>query len=276
MAEPFKNPNEMTFFEHIEVLRWHLFRSALSVVIISIGIFSAKTFVFQYVILGPLSPDFPTYRFFCGFGPNFCFLPAKLNIITRDIQEQFMTHIKVSLWLGFIVSFPYIFYEFWKFIKPGLYKKEIKAARGMVFICSFLFLFGVAFGYFLISPIAVTFLASYSVSPDVINTTTLDSFVDNMTMFTLPMGLIFELPVVIYFLAKIGIVSSNMLAQYRRHAIVIITIVAAVITPTTDIFTMTMVGVPLYALYEVSIIVTRRVDKERAEKQLKEDLNIDG
>ncbi|MEP6794425.1 MAG: twin-arginine translocase subunit TatC [Saprospiraceae bacterium] len=276
MAEPLKNPNEMTFFEHIEVLRWHLFRSALSVVIISIGIFSAKTFVFQYVILGPLNPDFPTYRFFCGFGPNFCFLPAKLNIITRDIQEQFMTHIKVSLWLGFIVSFPYIFYEFWKFIKPGLYKKEIKAARGMVFICSFLFLFGVAFGYFLISPIAVTFLASYSVSPDVINTTTLDSFVDNMTMFTLPMGLIFELPVVIYFLAKIGIVSSNMLSQYRRHAIVIITIVAAVITPTTDIFTMTMVGVPLYALYEVSIIVTRRVDKERAEKQLKEDLDIDG
>jgi sec-independent protein translocase protein TatC len=157
-----------------------------------------------------------------------------------------------------------------------LYKKEIKAARGMVFICSFLFLFGVAFGYFLISPIAVTFLASYSVSPDVINTTTLDSFVDNMTMFTLPMGLIFELPVVIYFLAKIGIVSSNMLSQYRRHAIVIITIVAAVITPTTDVFTMTMVGIPLYALYEVSIIVTRRVDKERAEKQLKEDLDIDG
>ncbi len=276
MAEPLKNPNEMSFFEHIEVLRWHLFRSALAVVFISIGVFTAKTFIFQYVILGPLNPDFPTYRFFCSFGPNFCFLPAKLNIITRDIQEQFMTHIKVSLWLGFIVSFPYIFYEFWKFIKPGLYKKEIKAARGMVFICSFLFLFGVAFGYFLISPIAVTFLASYSVSPDVQNTTTLDSFVDNMTMFTLPMGLIFELPVVIYFLAKIGIVSSNMLSEYRRHAIVIITIVAAVITPTTDWFTMTMVGIPLYALYEVSIIVTRRVDKERAAKQLNEDLDIDG
>ncbi|HZV68217.1 MAG TPA: twin-arginine translocase subunit TatC [Saprospiraceae bacterium] len=271
MAQPLKNPNEMSFFEHIEVLRWHLFRSALAVVIISIGMFSAKTFIFQYVILGPLSPGFPTYRFFCSFGPSFCFFPAKLNIITRDIQEQFMCHIKVSLWLGFIVSFPYIFYEFWKFIKPGLYKKEIKAARGMVFICSFLFLFGVAFGYFLISPVAVTFLASYSVSPDVVNTTTLDSFVDNMTMFTLPMGLIFELPVVIYFLAKIGIVSSPMLAQYRRHAVVVITILSAIITPTTDIFTMTLVGLPLYALYEISIIVTKKVDQERAAKDLIDD-----
>jgi len=141
----------------------------------------------------------------------------------------------------------------------------------MVFICSFLFLFGVAFGYFLISPVAVTFLASYSVSPDVVNTTTLDSFVDNMTMFTLPMGLIFELPVVIYFLAKIGIVSSPMLAQYRRHAVVVITILSAIITPTTDIFTMTLVGLPLYALYEISIIVTKKVDQERAAKDLIDD-----
>lgn len=276
MALSPKHPNEMSFFEHIEVLRWHLFRAALSVIVVSIGMFSAKTFIFQYVILGPLNPDFPTYKFFCSIGPNFCFFPATLNIITRDIQEQFMCHIKVSLWLGFIIAFPYIFYEFWKFIKPGLYKKEITAARGMVFICSFLFISGIAFGYFLIAPIAITFLASYSVSPDVVNTTTLDSFVENMTMFTLPMGLIFELPVVLYFLAKIGMVSSSFLAQYRRHAIVVITIAAAVITPTTDVFTMTMVGIPLYALYEVSIIVTRKVDKDRAEKENNANLGIDG
>jgi len=264
MAELKKDPNEMTFFEHIEVLRWHLFRAALGVVVVSIVVFSAKTFVFQYIILGPLNPDFPTYRFFCSISPKFCFFPENMRIITRDIQEQFMCHIKVSLWLGFIAAFPYIFYEFWKFIKPGLYKKEIVAARGMVFICSFLFLLGVSFGYFLISPIAVTFLSSYSVSPDIDNTTTLAAFVDNMTMFTLPTGLIFELPVVMYFLAKIGIVSSTLLAQYRRHAVVVITIVSAVITPTADAFTMTMVGIPLYALYEVSIIVTRKIDKERA------------
>jgi len=275
MAEPRKNPDEMTFFEHIEVLRWHLFRAALSVVIVSVAIFSAKSYIFQYVILGPLNRDFPTYRFFCSISPSICIFPENLHIITKDIQEQFLCHIKVSLWLGFIIAFPYIFYEFWKFIKPGLYKQEIKAARGMVFICSFLFLLGVSFGYFLISPIAVTFLSSYSVSPEVVNTTTLAAFVDNMTMFTLPTGLIFEMPVVMYFLAKVGIVSSVFLAQYRKHAIVIITVLAAVITPTADAFTMTMVGVPLYALYEVSIIVTRRIDKEREEKERKEETEID-
>ena len=271
MAEPNKNPNEMTFFEHIEVLRWHLFRAAMSVVVISVILFSAKKFVFQYVILYPISPDFPTYKIMCRISSQLCFFPSNLQIITRDIQEQFICHIKVSLWLGFILSFPYIFYEFWKFIKPGLYKKEIIAARGMVFICSFLFLLGVSFGYFLISPVAITFLSSYSVSPDVANTTTLASLVNNMTMFTLPTGLIFEMPVVMFFLAKIGIVSGSFLAQYRRHAIVIITILAAVITPTADAFTMTLVGIPLYALYEVSIIVTRRIDKEKAAAEKAEE-----
>jgi sec-independent protein translocase protein TatC len=264
MAVAHKDPNELTFFEHIEVLRWHLFRAALSVLVISIILFANKNFVFQNVILGPISHDFPTYKVMCNISPQLCFYPENLHIITRDIQEQFICHIKVSLWLGFILAFPYIFYEFWKFIKPGLYKKEIIAARGMVFICSFLFLLGVSFGYFLISPIAITFLSSYSVSPEVENTTTLASLVNNMTMFTLPTGLIFEMPVVMFFLAKIGIVSGRTLAKYRRHAVVIITILAAVITPTADAFTMTMVGIPLYALYEVSIIVTKRIDREKA------------
>lgn len=271
MAGPRKDANELSFFEHVEVLRWHIIRSLACIVIISIAVFSAKDLVFQHVILGPTNPDFPTYRFFCTLSPNFCFYPENLQIITRDIQEQFLSHIKVSLWLGFIVSFPYLFYEFWSFIKPGLYKNEIKAAKGLVFVCSFLFLFGVAFGYFLISPVAITFLSAYSVSPEVANTTTLAALVNNMTMFTLPTGLIFEMPVVMYFLAKIGMVSSEFLASYRRHAIVIITIVSAVITPTADIFTMTLVAVPLYGLYEISIIVTRRIDRERAAKEAEDE-----
>ena len=274
MAGPRKDANELTFFEHVEVLRWHIIRSLACIVIVSIAVFSAKNLVFQHVILGPTSPDFPTYRFFCALSPDFCFYPQNLQIITRDIQEQFLSHIKVSLWLGFVVSFPYIFYEFWSFIKPGLYKNEVRAARGLVFVCSFLFLFGVAFGYFLISPVAITFLSAYSVSPEVANTTTLAALVNNMTMFTLPTGLIFEMPVVMYFLAKIGMVSSEFLAQYRRHAIVIITIVSAVITPTADIFTMTLVAVPLYGLYEISIIVTRRIDKERAAKEAEDEARL--
>lgn len=269
-----KDANELTFFEHIEELRWHLIRAMASVVIVSIAVFASKNLVFQYIILGPTSPDFPTYRFFCNLSPDICFYPKNLQIITRDIQEQFISHIKVSLWLGFIVSFPYIFYEFWKFIKPGLYKNEIKAARGMVLICSLLFLIGVSFGYFLVAPVAISFLSAYSVSPEIANTTTLAALVNSLTMFTLPTGLIFELPVVMYFLAKIGLVSGNFLSTYRRHAVVVITIVSAVITPSPDVFTMLMVGIPLYALYEISIIVTKRIDKERAEKEKAEEASF--
>ena len=262
-GEPVKNPNEMSFFEHIEELRWHLMRAAASVLIVMVVVFLLKDFVFRQVILGPTSPDFITYRIICKYFPDVCFYPQHLQIITRDIQEQFLSHIKVSMWLGFIVAFPYILFELWRFIRPGLYKKEIKAAKGMVFLCSLLFLSGVAFGYFIITPVAVTFLSSYSVSPEIANTTTLAALVNSITMFTLPVGLIFETPIILYFLAKIGLVSSSFLTQYRRHAIVVIVIVAAVITPSPDVFSQMMVAIPLYLLYEVSIIVVKRIDRER-------------
>jgi sec-independent protein translocase protein TatC len=266
---PKKSPNEMSFFEHIEELRWHLVRATTSVLVAAIVVFCFKSFVFQNVILGPTSPDFITYRVFCELLPKFCFYPGDLQIITRDIQEQFMSHVQVSLWLGFILAFPYVLYEFWRFIKPGLFNKEIKAAKGMVFICSFLFLMGVAFGYFILAPIAITFLSTYSVSPEVANTTTLNALVDSMTMFTLPMGLVFETPVIMYFLAKIGIVSYSFLVQYRKHSIVFILVVAAVITP-PDAITQMMVAIPLYILFEVSILVTKRIEKERKAKEAAE------
>ena len=270
---PKKSANEMSFFEHIEELRWHLLRAALSVLVVTVVVFLLKNFVFQYVILGPTSPDFITYRLFCEYAPQFCFYPEHLQIITRDIQEQFLSHIKVSLWLGFIVAFPYILFEVWRFIRPGLYKKEIVAARGMVFVCSFLFLAGVSFGYFIITPIAVTFLSSYSVSPDIANTTTLAALVNSITMFTIPVGLIFETPVILYFLAKIGLVSSAFLIQYRKHSFVFIIILAAIITPSPDVFSQMLVAIPLYLLYEVSIIVVKRIDKERAAKEASESLD---
>ncbi len=260
----------MTFFEHIEELRWHILRSFVAILVVSVVVFLMKTFVFDYVILGPTQQNFITYKIFCTYLPDFCFYPQNLQIITRDIQEQFISHLKVSVWLGFIVAFPYVFYEFWRFIKPGLYKTEIKAARGMVFVCSTLFLLGVAFGYFVISPMAITFLSSYTVSPQIANTTTLSALVSSMTMFTLPIGLVFEMPVIMYFLAKIGLVSSSLLTQYRRHAIVIIVVVAAVITP-PDAITQLIIAFPLYFLYEVSIIVTKRIDKERKQKEKDEE-----
>lgn len=274
-GEPVKNPNEMSFFEHIEELRWHLMRAAASVLIVMVVVFLLKDFVFRQVILGPTSPDFITYRIICKYFPDVCFYPQHLQIITRDIQEQFLSHIKVSMWLGFIVAFPYILFELWRFIRPGLYKKEIKAAKGMVFLCSMLFLSGVAFGYFIITPVAVTFLSSYSVSPEIANTTTLAALVNSITMFTLPVGLIFETPIILYFLAKIGLVSSSFLTQYRRHAIVVIVIVAAVITPSPDVFSQMMVAIPLYLLYEVSIIVVKRIDRERKAQEDAEAAALD-
>ena len=256
----------MSFFEHLEELRWHIIRALGSVVVISIVVFMLKDFVFQHVILGPTTPDFITYKLFCRWLPDFCFYPENLQIITRDLQEPFMSHIKVSLWLGFIVAFPFVLYEFWRFIKPGLYKTEIKVATGLVTVCSLLFLIGVAFGYFVIAPVAITFLSTYSVSPDIANTTTLAALVGSMTMFTLPVGLVFEMPVIMYFLAKIGLISSSFLVEYRRHAVVIIVIVAAVITP-PDAISMIVVAFPLLALYEISIIVTKRIDKEQKENE---------
>lgn len=264
-----KNPNEMSFFEHIEELRWHILRSVAAILIFTVVVFLLKDVVFQQIILGPTRKDFITYELFCRHLPQFCFYPQHLKIITRDIQEQFLSHIKVSLWLGFITAFPYVLYEVWRFIRPGLYKKEIVAARGMVFICSLLFLFGVAFGYFIITPIAVTFLASYSVSPQIENTTTLNALVNSITMFTIPVGLVFETPVVLYFLGKIGLVSGAFLAEYRRHAVVVIVIAAAIITPSPDVLSQMIVAIPLYLLYEISIIVVKRIDREREAEEKK-------
>ncbi len=265
-----KGANEMSFFEHLEALRWHIIRSLVAILVISVGVFLAKDFVFKEVILGPCSPDFITYRVFCRLLPSLCFYPGDLQIITRNIQEQFMSHVQVSMSLGLIIAFPYVFYEFWKFIKPGLYKNEIKAARGMVLICSLLFLLGVLFGFFILAPIAITFLSTYSVSAQVANTTTLEALVNSMSMFTLPMGLVFELPVIMYFLAKIGLITYEFLSRYRRHAIVVIAVVAAVITP-PDALTMLMVGIPLYVLFEASMFVVKRIDKEKKRKEEKEE-----
>lgn len=257
-----KQADELTFLEHLEELRWHIIRALAAIVVCAVALFMAKHLLFDTIILGPVHSDFPTYRMFCQMGPKTCFYPEGLQIITRDIGEQFINHIKVSFWLGLIVSFPYVFYEFWRFIRPGLYDKERKAARGVVAICSALFLLGVAFGYFIIAPFAISFLSGYQVSEAVANTTTLTSLVNSMTMFTIPVGLVFELPVVVFFLAKIGLVTPKLMKTYRKHAFVIILIVAAIITP-PDVITQFLIGIPLYLLYEASIMVAKRVERNR-------------
>ncbi|MBY5957755.1 twin-arginine translocase subunit TatC [Membranicola marinus] len=250
---------EMSFLDHLEELRWHLIRAILSILAIAIVVFVMKNFVFENIIFAPKEPDFATYRFFCWISDALCFSPPDFKVQAFKIEEQFVTHIKVSIILGFIVSFPYVFYEMWKFVKPGLYKKEVVAARGIVGVCSTLFLIGVAFGYFIITPFALTFLTNYNLA-DTVAQPTLTSYVNNLTMYTLPTGLIFELPVVMFMLAKIGLVTAKDLKTYRKVAFVVILVVSAIITP-PDLMTQLMITIPLYALYELSIKVVSRVEK---------------
>ena len=190
-----------------------------------------------------------------------CFSPPALEIIPRQLGEQFYVHLKTSIVMGLICAFPYVFWEIWKFVKPGLYAKEQKYARGIVFICSMLFLIGVLFGYYVVAPFAIKFLGSYTVDPNVSNSSTLASYAGFLTMATLPVGIIFELPIVVYFLSKVGLITPEFMKKYRKHAIVVILIFAAIITP-PDVMTQFLIGVPVYLLYEISIVISKRVQPD--------------
>lgn len=258
---------EMSFFDHIEELRRHILRSAVAIAAVAVVCFLNKDFIFDTLMFGPRNPNFPTFRILCGLSHStgledrLCFQPVEFKIITRQLGEILMQHLYVSFWLGFVGAFPFVLWEFWKFLRPGLLEAEQKAVRGVVGICSALFLLGVSFGYFVIAPFSINFLAGYTLEGAEVSPT-LDSYVTYMTMFTIPIGLVFEMPVVAYFLTKMGLVGYRSLQLYRRHAVVAILITAAVITP-PDVVSQTIVGIPLYLLYEVSILVAKRVQRKR-------------
>ncbi|MCS6929134.1 MAG: twin-arginine translocase subunit TatC [Saprospiraceae bacterium] len=258
---------EMSFFEHVEELRQRLLRSFVAIGIMGVGCFLSKDLVFDALIFGPRNPDFITYRALCslshwaGLYDKMCFKPVEFKLITRQLGEILMQHLYVSFWLGFILAFPYVLWQLWLFLKPGLLESEQKAIRGIVTICSLLFLVGVAFGYFIIAPFSINFLAGYTL-PGTEVAPTLSSYVTYMTMFTIPIGLFFELPIVIFFLTKIGVVGYRTLQAYRRYAFVGILIVAAIITP-PDVVSQTIVALPLYGLYEISILISRREQRRR-------------
>ena len=265
------NNKEMSFLEHLEELRWHIIRAAISVFVFAVATFIAKDFVFNKIVFAPKYPDFITYKAICNFsnsiglGDAMCFAPPDFTFITPIFGELFIQHLKVSVMLGIIASFPYIFWELWRFIRPGLYPKEQKAARGMVTICSGLFLTGVLFGYYIISPFAITFLAGYQIE-GVEAMPALSSYINYMTMFTLPVGIVFELPIVVYFLSKVGLITPEFMKSYRRHAVIVILLLAAIITP-PDVITQILVGMPLYLLYEISIVISRRVIQKKEQAQ---------
>lgn len=254
---------EMSFLEHLEELRWHLVRSVIAILVFGIAAFIGGRPFFEFIMYGPKRPDFWTYRMICKISDALCFGPPDFELMTVILGEQFIVHFKFALMFGIVLGFPYIAWEIWRFVKPGLYPNEKKAARGVVTVCSLLFISGVFFGYFIVAPFAVTFLVGYDLGA--VSTPSLSSYVNYMTMFTLPVGVVFELPIVVYFLSKIGLITPEFLKSYRKHAFVIILILAAVITP-PDVVTQFLIGFPLYFLYEISIIISRRVVNKQAEK----------
>lgn len=259
----------MSFFEHIEELRSVLVRIAGAIAVVMVYFMFNKEFVFNKLLFGPLNPDFPTYRILCwlsnltGAGDTMCLTPQNFKLQAIEMGEVLMQHIYLSFWLGVVAACPYIFWQVWSFISPGLHDNERAAVRGVVGILSLLFIAGVAFGYFVIAPLSMNFLASYTVEQTTF-APKLDSYTTYMTMFTIPIGLIFEMPVAGYFLAKIGILGKQSMKSYRRHAIVAIFIVAAIITP-PDVVSQTLVAIPLLFLYEATITVVGRVEKKRLE-----------
>jgi sec-independent protein translocase protein TatC len=258
--------SEMTFLEHLEALRWHLIRSALFILLMMIVAFLNKSFVFDTVLFGPLQDDFPTYRALCHLSEkinvDLCLSPSGFTLVAIELAAQFTTHIWVSFIAALVVGFPYLAWELWRFVKPALTPTELKYSRGIVFFVSLLFGCGILFGYFFLAPLSINFLGTYQVSEMVKNTITINSYIAILTMLTLATGIVFQLPVVVFFLSKTGLVTPKLMRRYRRHAMVIILIIAALITPSPDVSSQLLVSLPLFLLYELSIFISAYVTRK--------------
>jgi len=261
----------MSFIDHVEEMRWHLVRSVAAILIMAIVGFIYVDWIFDHIILGPAKNDFVAYKWFCWLGHTFhmdslCLGEVKLKFQNTALAGQFVMAISVSMTFGFILAFPYILWEFWRFIRPALKPTELKYARGLVFWCSMLFFGGVLFSYYIVAPYTINFFGSYQLSPKFENIITMENYYDTMSDLILGMGIVFELPIIIYFLSRVGILTPKILTTKRRYAIVILVILAEVITP-PDAFSWILVFIPLYMLYEISIFISIRAAKERVRRQ---------
>ena len=259
---------EMSFFDHLEALRWHLVRSAIAIVVFTVGAFYFYDFVFDTIIMGPSRPSFWTYRMLCKLGEllhrdGFCVNKIEIKLMNNEMAGQFTLQINSSLLIGITLGFPYLLWEIWRFIKPALHDKERRAARGFVFYATFLFVLGILFGYYVITPMSVNFLSGYTVSSAITNWFSIDSYISSVATLTLASGIVFQLPILVYVLSSLGILTPAFMRNGRRYAIVVILIIAAVITPTPDMMTMIVVSLPLFILYEVGIVVAGVVEKRK-------------
>jgi sec-independent protein translocase protein TatC len=269
-----KSQDEMSFLDHLEELRWHLIRSTLAIVIIASIALLMKEFIFDTILFGPKNMDFPTYRFFCkigtfiGIDSDFCADELPFTVQSRLMAGQFSAYLWTSIWVGFIIGFPYLLYEMWKFISPGLHENERKHSKGFIFTASLLFFCGALFGYYVVAPLSINFLGTFKVSEEVTNEFDLASYVATVRTSVIACGLIFELPIIVYFLTKVGLVTPEILRKYRKISLVVVLILAAVITP-PDIASQVVVALPILVLYQLSIFISKRVLKKQAKNEAK-------
>ena len=265
-----KKESEMSFWEHLDVLRGVLIKIAVVVLLVAVGLFVAMPWLFDNVILAPCKGDFVLYRFFAYVTRHASFLPQfvtgdfHVELINIELASQFFIHVSTSFWMALVLCFPIVIYLFWSFVSPGLYENEKRGARRSFVFGNLMFFLGVAVGYFIVFPITLRFLANYHVSEMVPNQISLSSYIDTFLMLILVMGLIFELPLVAWLLGRIGLLKRDFFKRYRRHAIVILLIIAAVITPTGDPFTLMVVFLPIYLLYELSALLVKPTATEPA------------
>jgi sec-independent protein translocase protein TatC len=273
MVKP--NIKEMSFLDHIEDLRWHLIRITISILACGTVAFVFSGFIFEHIIFAPKRMDFPTYKWLCEvsqfIGINdttFCATEFPFKIQSRQMAGQFSADIWTSIFAGFILAFPYVIYQFWSFISPGMHVKERKHSRGFIVVTSFLFFLGVLFGYYIVTPLSINFLANYSISTEISNEFDISSYISTVRSSCLASGFVFELPIIIYFLTKIGLVTPQIMKKYRKFALVIVLILSAIITP-PDLASQVIVAIPILILYQVSIYISKIVVKNQNKKEKK-------
>ncbi|HEU5052502.1 MAG TPA: twin-arginine translocase subunit TatC [Hanamia sp.] len=270
---------EMSFMDHLEVLRWHLFRSAIVLIVVAGVVFVYRDWIFDNIILAPSRNSFVTYSGLCNLGhklhlgDSLCMPPVNFQLLGQTVSGPFMSAINISFIGAIVIAFPYLMWELWRFVKPALSAKEISYARGSIGWVSLCFFTGAAFGYYLLAPFTFNFLANFQLGSLGVYKymPTLDDYIDTLTSLIVGCGLAFELPVLAYVLSKLGLITPKFLKNYRKYAYVVILIVAAVITPSPDWTSQTIVAVPLIILYEISIFISKPVDKQRKQKEAEWD-----
>jgi sec-independent protein translocase protein TatC len=266
------SPEEMSFIEHLDELRKHLFKSAIAVALGAIVMAIYNNFIVKKILMGPTHKDFVTYGYLCrisqrlGLGSKLCMTQINVKMQSTDVAGQFNIYFNIILIGGFIIAFPYVFWQFWKFTKPALKPKELKNTRGVIFWVSLLFFLGVFFGYFIIAPYTINFFSNFSLDDNIQNIWTISSYFNTIVPLILGAGLAFQLPLVMYFLAKVGVVSANYLRRVRKYAILIMLIVAGIITP-PDMLSQIVCTIPLILLYEISILLCVKVEKKKKQEE---------